>query len=130
MSSFNVGDQSLLQRMLTIGIKCWLASSQERLLAMAHTAWAILPFTCCEDSVANCNFRPGKIFVRIRFELQFWESSGSLAAASDLTSGSESPKRVTYIGKIAASTLTLGKFYPISAADSATANLNLHEALF
>jgi len=36
----------------------------------------------------------------MRFELQFWESKGSLDAASDLTSGSESPKSVTYIGRI------------------------------
>lgn len=40
-------------RMLTIGIRCYDASSLVREEARAHTACAILPLTCYDDSVAS-----------------------------------------------------------------------------
>ena len=82
-------------RIETIGIKCYAASSYVRLVAKAQTECAILPFTCWLDSVASYNFSDGNIFCTIKWDEQFLASKGSLAAASLLTSGSESPRRAT-----------------------------------
>lgn len=53
----------------------------------------MLPFTCWLDSVASWSFREGRIFDTISWDEQCLAKRGSLAAASDLTSGSESPRR-------------------------------------
>lgn len=77
-----------------MGIKCCDASSELKELASWQTACAMLPLTCWDDSVASCSLRVGRIFEMIRFDEQFFAKSGNLAAASDLTSASESPSKV------------------------------------
>ena len=77
-----------------MGIKCWEASSLVSELASWQTACAMLPLTCWDDSVASWSFKDGRILETMRFDEQFFASSGNLAAASDRTSASESPSKV------------------------------------
>ena len=63
--------------------------------------------------MASCSFREGRILDTMKFGLQCLASRGSFAAASDLTSASESPSKVMYIGRIDWSTFDFGRFDPI-----------------
>lgn len=84
-----------LSRMEIIGIKCWPASSDERCSANLQIDYAMLPFTCWLLSVVSYNLRRGRTVATTRLVEQFLAKSLSLSTASDLTSGSLSPKRVT-----------------------------------
>ena len=65
----------------------------------------------------------------IKLELQWLVSSTSLPEASDLTSASLSPNRLTYIGTILESTNAWKQNLAMKAPDSAAANLSLHDCL-
>lgn len=84
----------------TIGIRRSAAYCGSSFPAKEETAWAIDPFTCWDDSVVNWSFNDGRAFYTTRLVVHFLARSGSFETASERTSGSASPIKVTYIGKM------------------------------